>query len=389
MKFVLFTATVLVLTSPAMAQMDMAMPGMKMPASVKPKLMGKPKPKIVKEASGKLVSKRVIATTQKKASIHTAFPNPDAGPGMPDMRGMPMIAPEVSSPTAPKPTQDISSMPGMDMNKRATTTAAPSGGSAMSGMSNAPPQDAEIGNAPAPPPPTDHAADTVFGLAQMAGPRTMLRHEIGGVPAYSVLFNLAEYRAQKGGNGYRWDGEGWFGGDLNRFAVKTEGEGTIGRGLESGEVQALYSRAITPYFNVEAGIRQDIRPQPTRTYATVGFQGLAPYWFEVSGAIFLSDKGDLLGRLEGYYDQRITQKLILQPRIELNFAAQDVPVDRTGAGLSTAELGLRLRYEIKRELAPYIGISWDGKVGGTADYARAAGERVQGASLVVGMRTWF
>ena len=160
-------------------------------------------------------------------------------------------------------------------------------------------------------------------------------------------------------------------------------------GVESAEVQALYSRAIDPWFNLQVGVRQDFRPGPARTYATIGIEGIAPYWFEVEGALFLSDKGDLLGRLEGYNDQRITQKLILQPRVELNFAAQDVPANGIGSGLSDIELGLRLRYEIKREFAPYIGASWERKLGDSARFARAAGDRVQATSLVIGIRTWF
>src|SRR3546814_6564109 len=110
----------------------------------------------------------------------------------------------------------------------------------------------------------------------------------------------------------------------------------------------------------------DFKPNPSRAYAVIGFEGLAPYGFEVEGAAFLSDKGDLLGRLEGYYDQRLTQRLVLQPRVELNFATQDVPESRIGAGLSDAELGLRLRYEITRKFAPYIGVSYEAKTGQTA-----------------------
>src|SRR3546814_1310052 len=114
-----------------------------------------------------------------------------------------------------------------------------------------------------------------------------------------------------------------------------------------------------------------------------------PYWFEVEGARFRSDNGDVLARAEGYYDQMITQRLILQPRVELNFAAQDIPQNRSGSGLSTAELGLRLRYEVRREFAPYVGISYDRKVGDTARYARAEGEQTRGTSFVFGIRTWF
>src|SRR3546814_14741217 len=128
--------------------------------------------------------------------------------------------------------------------------------------------------------------------------------EQGGRTVYQVMFNLAEYQARAGRDGYRWDGEAFVGGDINRFWLKSEGEGAFGDRLESAEVQALYSRAIGPYFDLQAGVRQDFGQGPNRTYATVGFEGLAPYLFEVEGALFVSSKGDLLGRLGGYYQER-------------------------------------------------------------------------------------
>ena len=245
------------------------------------------------------------------------------------------------------------------------------------------------GNAPAPPLPTDHAADSVYGADAMAMGRHHLQQHHGGQNFSQVLLNLAEYQFRNGRDGYRWDGEAWFGGDINRLFIKSEGEGAFREGIESAEVQALYSRTIGPYFNLQAGVRQDLGPSPKRTYATVGLEGLAPGFFELEGAVFLSNKGDLLGRLEGYYDQRITQRLILQPRAELNFAAQDVPENRIGSGLSNAELGLRLRYEIRREFAPYVGVSWDRRFGDTARYARADGDRATSKSIVAGVRVWF
>jgi copper resistance protein B len=120
-----------------------------------------------------------------------------------------------------------------------------------------------------------------------------------------------------------------------------------------------------------------------------GIEGLAPYWFEVGGALFLSDKGDLLARVEASYDQRITQRLILQPNAELNFAAQDVPELGIGSGLSDIELGLRLRYEFVPEFAPYVGVNWERKTGDSARYAREDGEGVSAASLVAGIQFWF
>lgn len=245
------------------------------------------------------------------------------------------------------------------------------------------------GDAPPPPQPTTWAADGAHDPADMARVRAALWKEHGGATLSQLMFNLAEYRMHKGRDGFRWDGEAWMGGDINRVVIRTEGEATAGKGVDSAEIQALYSRAIGPYFNLQAGVRQDITPHPARTYASIGVEGLAPYWFDVEATLFLSNKGDMLGRVEGYYDQRITQRLILQPRVELNLAAQDVAENGIGAGLSDAELGLRLRYEIAREFAPYIGISHDRKFGDTARFARALGEERSSTSFVTGIRFWF
>ena len=284
----------------------------------------------------------------------------------------------------PSKTMADDAMPGMDMQNEHA-------GHDMSAMPTMQPTGTALpaGSAPAPRPPMDHYADRQFPPAEMALARRKMMAEEGGQTLSQVMFNLAEYQAREGTDGFRWEGEGWFGGDINRLVVKTEGSGAFGEGVEDAEIQALYSRAIGPYFNLQAGMRYDFEPNPSRTYATIGFEGLAPYWFEVEGALFLSDKGDVLGRLEGYYDQRITQRLILQPRAEFNLAAQDVPENGIGSGLSDVELGLRLRYEIAREFAPYVGVSWDRKLGDTADFARAAREDPSSTSLVVGIRTWF
>ncbi|WP_168452167.1 copper resistance protein B [Sphingopyxis microcysteis] len=249
--------------------------------------------------------------------------------------------------------------------------------------------DLPAGDAPAPPPPSDWYADRLFPKGEMEHSRHAMMLENGAQTTAFLSFNLAEYQARKGRDGYRWDAEGWYGGDINRVIVKSEGEGNFGEAIESAETQLLYSRAVDAYFNLQAGIRQDLGHGPDRTYATVGFEGLAPYWFEVEGALFLSNKGDVSARIEGYYDQRITQKLVLQPMAELNFAAQDVPESGVGSGLSDMELGLRLRYEIVKEFAPYVGVEWARKFGDTARFARAAGEGASATSLVIGVRAWF
>ena len=271
-------------------------------------------------------------------------------------------------------------MPGMDMSHGAMPEMQ---------MKTAPGTSLPVGHAPAPPPPTDHYADRDFPTAAMERARKQMMHEDGGQTFHQVLFNLAEVQVRNGRNGYRWDGEAWVGGDIDRLVLKSEGEGSFRRGVDSAEAQALYSHAIGPYFNLQAGVRHDFQPSPTRTYATVGVEGLAPYMFDTEAALFLSTKGDVLARAEGWYDERITQRLILQPRVEFNFAAQDVPEDRIGAGLTDAELGLRLRYEIKREFAPYVGVSYQAKTGRTATFARRNGESAHATSLVLGIRTWF
>ena len=245
------------------------------------------------------------------------------------------------------------------------------------------------GDAPAPPPPGDWYADRIFPKGAMEHSRHVMMEESGGLTVGFITLNLAEYQARKGADGLRWEGEAWYGGDINRLTLKSEGETEFGEGIETVETRVLYSRAVGPYFNAQAGIRQDFGQGPDRTYATVGFEGLAPYWFEVEGAFLLSNKGDMHARLGGYYDQRITQRLILQPMTEINFALQDVPEIGVGSGLSDVELGLRLRYEIVKEFAPYVGVEWARKVGDTARFARAGGEDADSVSFVVGVKAWF
>ena len=126
-----------------------------------------------------------------------------------------------------------------------------------------------------------------------------------------------------------------------------------------------------------------------RTHLVVGVQGLAPYWFELDGAFFVSHTGDVTARLEAEYELLFSQRVILQPRIEFDLAFQEIEALGIGSGLSSADIGLRLRYEIRRELAPYVGVSWRQATGGTADFARAAGGRSATTSFVAGLRLWY
>lgn len=240
-----------------------------------------------------------------------------------------------------------------------------------------------------PPPPKDRAADRFYEPAAMERARRAVRWQHGGMPNSMLRFNLAEYQFNNGHPGVRWDGEAWFGGDYDRLMITSEGESARGSGIKDAEVQVLWSHAIDPYFDLHAGIRQDIRPRPAHSYATIGVQGVAPYWFDVEAAAFLSEKGRVSARLKVDYDQRVTQKLIVQPRAEFNLAARRDRARNQGAGLQDFELGVRVRYELRREFAPYVGISWTRKTGSTAGLVRAAGEEVGSTSLVTGIRTWF
>lgn len=252
----------------------------------------------------------------------------------------------------------------------------------------APTPEPVIPDAPPPAPPTDHVADRTYDPEAMAAARAQLRREHGAVTYSRVMIDMAEARVRSGPDGYAWNAEAFWGGDIDRLVIKTEGEGTRGHGVEAAEVQALYSKAVSPYFDLQAGLRQDVEPKG-RTYLALGTEGMVPYWFDVEAAAFLSTKGEVLARVEASYDLRLTQRLILQPRTELNFAAQDTRATGVGAGLSNAELGLRLRYEVRREFAPYVGVSYERLFGRTADYARAEGEDRDSLSLVAGVRAWF
>lgn len=237
--------------------------------------------------------------------------------------------------------------------------------------------------------PGDYAADSYYDPAAMRKARLAMTKENGGMRFSQTMVDRLEYRRQRGGDILHWEGEGWIGGDIHRLAFRTKGDGEVGGKLNHGEVQALYSHAIDPWFNLDAGVRQDFGATPDRTYAVLGVSGLAPYWFEVEASAFLSDTGKLHARLEGNYDQRLTQRLILQPAIELNISAQDVPEQRIGSGVSDIELGLRLRYEVAREFAPYVGINWERRFGDTARFARLSGESPASTSVVMGARFWF
>lgn len=203
-----------------------------------------------------------------------------------------------------------------------------------------------------------------------------------------LLFDQFEVQAGSGDDSLSWDAEGWVGKDLNKLWVKTNGEFRDG-GMEEMELQALYSRPIAPFWDLQAGYRRDIRPTPGRDWLAVGVKGLAPYYFDIDAAVFLGDNGRTAARVQFEYEFMFTQRLVLVPEFECNFYGKDDPATGIGSGLSDIEAGLRLRYEIRREFAPYIGVNWLGLYGQTADYALEEGEDTDDFRLVAGIRFWF
>lgn len=350
---------------------------------------------------------------------------PAAAPAMEDMPGMAPAAPQEGTPTddaAPAGQTKMDAMPGM---KRG---AAP----AQSEM------DAMPGMVPAKPTATGKK-DSMAGMPGMEGggaaaqpmsgpgirilgphqkwvpPRgenradellsqPMLEAHMKGLPEpvedstinSLLLFDLLEYRIPNSGpETLTWDFTGWIGGDYNRLWIKSEGDLELNRGNGGeGDLQLLYGRMIAPFWDFQVGVRQNFitgpdRSDNSRSYAVIGLQGLAPGYFEVEPSLYISDRGEVSGELTLSADFYLTQRLVLQPRFDGGFSFKGDNRFDTASGVNQTDLGLRLRYEITREFAPYIGVSWQHQYGGTADIARSEGDSTDAVSLVLGFRIWF
>ena len=205
---------------------------------------------------------------------------------------------------------------------------------------------------------------------------------------YFVLFDQLEWQAAEGANGVNIDSRGWIGRDRDRLWFRAEGDGEGGR-VGEAQTHVLYGRQFARYWDLVGGIRQDFRPGPAQTWAAFGVQGLAPYWFDIEATGYIGASGRTHARFEVEYELLFTNRLVLQPLFEAELVGKSDPERGVGAGLSTTDLGFRLRYEIKREFAPYLGVTWSNKWGKTADFAEAAGESTGGARFVTGLRLWF
>ncbi len=206
-----------------------------------------------------------------------------------------------------------------------------------------------------------------------------------------ILFDQLEYVPGASERPVSLEATSWIGGDLNRLWLRAEGEQST---LESGgeaEVEALYGRLVTPFFDAVGGARLDTRwgeDPATRGFLAVGLQGVAPYMVEVEPTLYVSHEGDVSARFEAAYGLLFTQRLVFEPELEMDVALQDVPEWGVGSGVNDLSLGLRLRYEIRRKFAPYAGYQWNWSFGETADFARAAGEDPSGGAFVFGVRLW-
>jgi copper resistance protein B len=251
------------------------------------------------------------------------------------------------------------------------------------------------------PPAEDHSAHTGHGempkepvppltdadraAAFPSGLEGHATHELG-INTF-VLFDQFEWQGGADG-GLSLENKSWVGGDLHRVWFRAEGESERGR-VQTAHAHVLYGRSFSRWWDVVVGIRQDFRPGPAQTWAAVGVQGLAPYWFEVEATGYIGQGGRTHARVEVEYELLFTNRLILQPLVEAEFYSTRDPERGIGAGLSSLETGLRLRYEVRREFAPYVGVTWHRALFGTADFARADGREPGAARVAVGLRTWF
>ena len=390
---------------------------------------------------------RPSPATPSTATPSSTMPGMDRGK-MPGMQHSPLqpspASPPSASPASPTPGMDQRSMPGMDhsnmpgMQERPgqpPSTAPSTSGpprmpgmdhSNMPGMESSPPQPRPASpstTTPSSPTPgmnhgnmprMDHGSmpgmQHDMGQPKSTAPDSEMqrtspslpypRNPDGSIPipgkgmamsddavVHLVLLDRLEYAKNKDDHGWNWDGQFWVGKDFNRLWVKTEGERTAGQ--SNGRLEALWSKPVSAFWDFQAGVRHDFGAGKSRQWAAFGVQGISPYWFDVEAAAYVGPSGRTAVRAKGEYTIRLSQVLLLTPEIEANAYGKADKERGIGKGLSDVEVSLRLRYEIRREIAPYIGINWGRKIGQTADLARQAGESPIERQVVAGVRLWF
>ena len=246
----------------------------------------------------------------------------------------------------------------------------------MGAMPPAPP----VVSAPLPPP-------TATDIAAAFPPVSMPPMHGHDVNSYVLLDRLEAVHGDHG-DGLSWAASAWVGGDLDRLWLRSEGERRAGRN-ESADLEVLYGHSVATWWDVVAGWRHDFGAGQSQDFVAIGVQGKLPYKIELSATAYLARGGQTAARIESEYELPLSGRVYLQPRIELNLYGRDDPRRGIGAGLGTLEAGLRLRYEISRQFAPYLGIEHERRFGETATMARAAGEGAADTRLVAGIRIWF
>ena len=318
---------------------------------------------------------------------HQDAPSPDAVKPKAAQDAMPAMDPSGMDPSA---------MPGMKPEKAETTTEMPGmdHGSQSAPMQETASMDHGEMNMQGGPAPTDardpHAYSGGYTLESgpyaLPGPRVLRlsdEHNFG-----ALLIDRLERSYTRDGNSTSYDAQAWFGRDYDRLVVKAEGEVAEGK-LQEARTELLWGHAIATFWDTQLGMRYDSGVGPDRSWLAFGVQGLAPYWFEVDAAAYVGDKGRTAFRLGAEYELLLTQKLVLQPRLEINAYGKSDEALGIGSGLSDGAAGLRLRYEFTRQFAPYVGVERAGKFGKTADLARIAGEKTDETRWVAGVRFWF
>lgn len=283
--------------------------------------------------------------------------------------GSPPAAPAASGHAMPG--MDHQAMPGMNHG-------AAHGTDSMPGMTMGPMQG---GRAPA----DARSGDYSDGIA--ASPAHGL-HMHGGAPAGMLLIDQLEAFHGRDANGQSWEIQGWYGNDSDKLWLRNEGERSRGK-LEDGNVEVLWNRNVATFWSTQLGVRHDFGEGPARSWAAFGIQGLAPYWFELEATGYAGSGGRTAARLRAEYELLFTQRLILQPEAEINLYGKNDPQRRIGRGISDVQFGLRLRYEVRRQFAPYVGMNWVRRVGTSADYARQDRQPVLDRQIVAGVRIWF
>lgn len=239
-------------------------------------------------------------------------------------------------------------------------------------------------------------AALMLAIAALSSPATAAAQTSEAAPFGSPIADetvwlhavLDQFEGRLGANdALRWEGEAWTGTDADRLWLKSEGEFEKSK-VFGGQQEALYDTPLSAWFDLQAGLRYDLDSQPGRAWAAVGIEGLSQYFFHISATAYASDTGHYAAKFFGTYDLLLTQRLILQPEAEINIYSRSDPARLVSSGVSELDTGLRLRYEITRKFAPYIGVAYERRFAARSRLV-AAGETPAQLRFAVGLRSWF